>query len=103
MASSSLITDYLGRGALSGRPSHPNIPPGAIAVYYATDTGGYYTYNGSAWVLIGGSAGVLQITIAPAALPSLPQAFSVMYWDGTKVSIAFAGDTAWTVFNLVGS
>lgn len=53
MTTSTLITDYLGRGTAASRPASVNVPSGGIAVYYATDTGDFSVWNGSAWVGFG--------------------------------------------------
>jgi hypothetical protein len=58
---STLITDYLGYGLFSARPSSPNVPTGCLATYYATDTATEYGWNGSSWVVIGGGAGAANL------------------------------------------
>jgi hypothetical protein len=49
MASSTLITDYLGKGLAAARPSSPPVASGALALYLATDTGNLSRWDGSAW------------------------------------------------------
>lgn len=53
---SGLITEYLGEGAIASRPAAPDIPTGAIAFYYATDTNTLSRYAEGAWADIGGGA-----------------------------------------------
>lgn len=45
-----LITDYLGRGLASARPASVLIAPGGLALWYSTDTDEVDKWNGSAWV-----------------------------------------------------
>jgi hypothetical protein len=54
MPASSLVTDYLGRGLLSARPSNPNVPVGSSAYYHATDVKRMYGWDGSAWQGVNG-------------------------------------------------
>ncbi len=49
MSSSTLIVDYVGRGTHAARPATPNIPTGATALYYETDTTIAFVWDGSAW------------------------------------------------------
>ncbi len=49
MTASTLIVDYVGRGSHAARPATPNIPTGATAVYYETDTTIVFVWDGSAW------------------------------------------------------
>lgn len=49
MTASTLVTDYVGRGTHAARPASPNIPAGATAAYYETDTATVFFWNGSAW------------------------------------------------------
>jgi hypothetical protein len=49
MASASVITAYLGAGTAAARPSAPTLSPGAIGVYWATDTLQWSIWDGSAW------------------------------------------------------
>jgi hypothetical protein len=39
MATSTLVTDYLGYGTAASRPASPSLPTGGIGIYFATDTG----------------------------------------------------------------
>ena len=48
---STIMTDYLGEGLLAARPVAPNLPPGTLGFYYATDTSTTYVWNGSAWTI----------------------------------------------------
>jgi len=59
---STILSDYLGRGLASARPGTLDLSPGALGVYFATDTGALSLWNGSAWVAYsGGSSGVSSI------------------------------------------
>lgn len=60
MTASTLITDYVGRGVAASRPATPNVPTGATAVYYATDTDILSIWDGSAWdtINVGGLASI---------------------------------------------
>lgn len=57
MTSSTIITDYLGRGVFASRPVTPPVPAGGTAFYYATDTTALYVWNGAAWVSAGAPSG----------------------------------------------
>jgi hypothetical protein len=57
MASSALITDYLGSGTHAERPATPNIPATGTAFYYETDTTDTFGWTGSAWVQNLGTTG----------------------------------------------
>ncbi|MDE2097513.1 MAG: hypothetical protein KGL39_09730 [Patescibacteria group bacterium] len=57
MSSSTLITDYLGRGTHAARPAAPNVPAGGTAAYYETDTGNSFIWSGGAWVQLNSSGG----------------------------------------------
>lgn len=47
-----LITDYLGRGLASARPSSVLVAAGALALWYSTDTDEVDKWDGSAWVAL---------------------------------------------------
>jgi len=49
MTASTLITDYLGAGLASARPATPPVAVGALALFYATDTGALSRWTGAAW------------------------------------------------------
>lgn len=49
MAVSTLITDYLGKGLAASRPASPVVATGALALYFATDTGMLSKWDGAAW------------------------------------------------------
>jgi hypothetical protein len=57
MTATTLITDYFGRGAHSARPATPNVPAGACAFYYETDTTDTFVWNGTAWTQMNASGG----------------------------------------------
>lgn len=63
MATSTLITDYLGEGTHAARPASPNVPTGATALYYETDTTNTFAWSGAAWVQINGAGGGTTPTI----------------------------------------
>lgn len=69
MTASTLITDYVGRGTHAARPVTPNIPTGATALYYETDTGVAFTWSGSVWVAV--NAAVAVATIASSGLSNV--------------------------------
>jgi hypothetical protein len=48
MGNSTLITDYFGYGPVANRSASPPIPAGCLGVYYATDLGQVYVWDG-AW------------------------------------------------------
>lgn len=50
MTSSSRITDYLGVGVAASRSAAPTLSPGALGLYYATDTSAWSVWNGSSWI-----------------------------------------------------
>lgn len=54
MTFSSVLTDYLGEGAVASRPAAPNVAASALSLYYATDTLQLYVWNGAAWVAFTG-------------------------------------------------
>jgi hypothetical protein len=54
---STLVTDYVGRGLSTARPTTPPIGSGATAFYFATDTGVLDFWNGSAWEAVGTATG----------------------------------------------
>ena len=71
MTASTMITDYFGRGTHAARPTTPNIPSGATAFYYETDTGNTMVWSGTAWVQVNpsssaapGAASVVQSAAA---------------------------------------
>jgi hypothetical protein len=69
MPSSTLITDYIGRGPDSGKPTAaPPVAAAAAAFYFATDTGLLYSWNNSAWTTVAG-AGITQLSGDVAAGP----------------------------------
>lgn len=56
-----LITEYLGSGLAAARPATPDVPTGALAFYFATDTEALsmYDQNDGAWQTTGGSGDLL--------------------------------------------
>lgn len=57
MTASNLISDYIQYGLHSARPASPNVPAGASAIYYETDTTDAFIWSGTAWKQIVGSGG----------------------------------------------
>lgn len=57
MANSTAITDYLGQGLLSARPTTPPVATTVLSIYYATDKEQTYQYDWvlGAWVTLGGN------------------------------------------------
>lgn len=51
MASGRLI-DYLGQGDLSDRPATPDLAPGGLGFYYATDESTLYVYSDNGWEVV---------------------------------------------------
>lgn len=49
-----LVSVYLGQGAIASRPASPSLNPGICAFWYATDTKTLSVYDGSAWHDTGG-------------------------------------------------
>jgi len=47
---STLVTDYLGRGVLADRPDPPPVAAEALAIYFATDVPSISRWDGAAWV-----------------------------------------------------
>jgi hypothetical protein len=70
MAFSGILTDYLGEGLAAGRPVTPNVGPGCLALYRATDTGAISAWTGSAWVTM--AAGTVTSVAAGAGLSGGP-------------------------------
>ena len=52
MAESTLLTDYMGRGLASARPTSLSVATNALALYYATDTSTWAYWNGSGWTTL---------------------------------------------------
>lgn len=61
MATSSLVSDYIGAGTHAARPATPSVPTGCTALYYETDTLQAFAWNPAtpAWVRIDGGGGGL--------------------------------------------
>ncbi len=52
MAYSGILTEYLGVGLAAARPATPNVGPGCMALYRATDTSITSVWTSAAWVNI---------------------------------------------------
>ena len=73
MSSSTLITDYLGRGTHAARPASPPIPAGGTAFYYETDTTNTFVWIGASWVQVNGGGGASEPSInAFTTVPANP-------------------------------
>ncbi len=70
MAYSGILTDYIGTGLAAARPATPNVGPGCLALYRATDTGALSAWTGAAWVTLGG--GTVTSVTAGAGLSGGP-------------------------------
>jgi hypothetical protein len=68
--SSSLITDYLGSGLHSARPVTPTPPSGGFCMYYETDTGNTFAWNGTGWIQVN-SSGVVTPAVVQVAVSAL--------------------------------
>lgn len=83
-AGSSLLTDYIGAGLSSAKPTTPGgssgLYSGAVAFYYATDTGVMWCWNGTSWVVMAAQGGIAQtLTYASSVAlnPSLGSAANI--------------------------
>lgn len=63
MASGRLI-DYLGQGDLADRPATPDLAPGGLGFYYATDESTLYVYSDNGWEVVTSAASWVS-TIVP--------------------------------------
>jgi hypothetical protein len=109
-----LITDYLGRGLLSARPSSVAVAAGAAAFYYATDTGNLSLWNGSSWVneaggvyMVAGFSGPAHFTANQiifghqfAAAVSFPAGFGVTPQGPASTGGSFIAATGSTAINV---
>jgi hypothetical protein len=106
MSSSTLVTDYVGRGTHAARPATPNVPAGSTAIYYETDTTNIFYWNGAAWVQFGTSSATganptatasdvavngvattfLRSDGAPAVQKASSSVFGLVKVDGTTVT-----------------
>lgn len=66
MVASTQISDYIAAGTLASRPTTPNVASGVSSLYYATDTGDTYMWDGSAWhkIDVSGSINIVQTAVA---------------------------------------
>ncbi len=86
MAYSGILTDYIGVGLAAARPATPNVGPGCLALWYATDTTTLTGWTGAAWAAVisgssptgaagGGLAGTYPnptvAAVPAAALPAM--------------------------------
>ena len=55
---STLITQYIGKGTAGARPATPAVAAGTFAWYYATDTGALSYWDGAAWHTANVSGGI---------------------------------------------
>lgn len=90
MTSSTLITDYMGRGTHAARPASPNVPATGIAIYYETDTANTFVWNGSAWVQINGSGVSNIVWDLSVGMPAL-STFTQINISGTSSVVENSG------------
>lgn len=67
MVASTQISDYIAAGTLAARPTTPNVATGVSSLYYATDTGDTYMWDGSAWHKIDVSGSITLVQAAANA------------------------------------
>jgi hypothetical protein len=108
MATSTLVTDYLGYGTAASRPASPNLPTGAVGIYFATDTGAVSLWNGSAsaWVTISSSQlnsmanlDILSNISGSAAVPTGNTLTAILdaVMGSTQGSILYRGASDWAL------
>lgn len=69
MAGSNLLVDYLGKGLHAARPASLTLASGATGIYYETDTGDTFAWDGSAWQQVNtGGAGTVTSIVAGTGL-----------------------------------
>jgi hypothetical protein len=84
MANSTLIVDYVARGLDAAKPvGAPPIASGAMAAYYATDTGILYLWNNASWVAFSGGGSGLLVTATKTSNYSVLAADSGTVFDNT--------------------
>jgi hypothetical protein len=81
MTASTLITNYFGQGTHAARPTTPNVPSGATAFYYETDTGNTMVWGGTAWVQVNASS----------SAPGVPSVVQSAATAGTAITGATLG------------
>lgn len=106
------ITEYLGTGLLSARPVTPDVVSGCSAGYFATDTGIFYVWDGTAWQSTGGSPPVSivqsdSISLASSAtgitLASAPtQGNLLLAAVHPAKTLAVAAGSGWTFLGTLG-
>lgn len=104
MANSTLLTDYLGKGIASSRPSSVTVAAGALALWFSTDTGELDYYNGSGWTSVGslpsiGSHDLLANITGSSAAPTgvTLSALIDVALGNTQGDIIYRGSSAWGV------
>lgn len=104
MASSTLITDYLGEGLASARPASLSIAAGALGLYRATDTGDISAWTGSAWVTLGvmpsiAAGDLMANTGSGAAVPIATTVTALLdkALGSTQGQIIYRDASAWAV------
>jgi hypothetical protein len=73
---STRITDYVGHGLASARPTTPPIAAGASAVYVATDTHAVSFWDGTTWVAASASSILGVVNAWTAAQRGVPVALT---------------------------
>jgi hypothetical protein len=104
MATSTLITDYLGEGLASARPASLSIAGSALGLYVATDTGALSIWYSGAWHVAGllpsiASGDLIANTGTGSAVPigvSLTSLIDLALGN-TQGDIIFRSGTSWAV------
>ncbi len=112
------LIDFLGVGIAADRPVTINTLPGALALYFATDSGELSGWDGSTWTLVAtaGGAAVTSVNgrtgavtlnlgdLADVVLSSgSPDAGALLYWDAYLDAWVELGPGAeGTVLEIVG-
>jgi hypothetical protein len=107
MAYSGNIVDYIGEGLASARPVTPTLTPGALGLYYATDTGAISLWDGSTWHGVNNQPVSLQwaisdettsITTGTAKITfRAPYAFTL---TGVRASLSTASSSGLPTFDI---
>jgi hypothetical protein len=90
-----LVTDYLGRGLAAARPTSVAIAANALALYEATDTGVLSLWNGTIWIAIGSTAAInLWAAAQRGVVGALTDATSIVsdFATANNFSVTLAGN-----------
>jgi hypothetical protein len=107
--SSNLISEYLGRGLVGDRPNPPDVPAGVLATYFATDTGVFSVWTGSAWqnIIPSGALTIVQHKVVAQSnlatgitLDAAPAAGNLLFALVMRNALTVpAAGTGWTIFD----